>query len=338
MFVDRAEIIVRSGDGGNGCVAFRREKYVPRGGPDGGDGGRGGSVRLRASHNLTTLLDVARRSVYRAESGRPGSGKNCTGRSGHDLTIEMPCGTLVRRLPDGVLLGDLSADGAEMVVARGGRGGRGNRSFATATHQTPHEWEPGEPGEEVRLELELKLIADVGLVGLPNAGKSTLLGRVSSARPKVAEYPFTTIAPHLGIAEMDLERRLVIADLPGLIEGAHLGVGLGIEFLKHVERTRILVHLVAADGGDAAALARHHDTIAAELEAYSRELAAKPRLVCLSKADLLPPEEAGRLARALSERIAAPVSPISGATGAGLRDLLERLWRAVRRARDGAAG
>ncbi|MBN1421807.1 MAG: GTPase ObgE [Planctomycetes bacterium] len=337
MFVDRAQIIVRSGRGGDGCVAFRREKYVPRGGPDGGDGGCGGTVTLRASHQLATLLDVARRASYRAEDGRPGGGKNRTGRSGADLVIEVPCGTLVRRADDGVLLGDLAADGAELVVARGGRGGRGNRSFATATHQTPRECEPGEPGEEIRLDLELKLIADVGLVGLPNAGKSTLLSRVSSARPKVAEYPFTTLSPHLGIAELDLERRLVIADLPGLIEGAHLGVGLGIEFLKHIERTRVLVHLVAAGGGDADALARDYGAIVAELQAYSHELDRKPRLVCLSKSDLLPPEEAERLARGLSDRIGAPVRTISGVTGAGLRDLLERLWAGVRRARDGAA-
>lgn len=335
-FLDEAKIYVRGGDGGAGCLSFRREKFVPRGGPDGGDGGRGGSVVLRAASHLMTLLDVSRRAVFHAENGRPGGGRNRTGRSGRDLVIEIPCGTVVRRLPDRILLGDLTRAGDEIVVARGGRGGRGNRSFATATHQAPREFEPGGPAEEARLELELKLIADVGIVGRPNAGKSTLLGRVSAARPRVADYPFTTLSPHLGIAELDLARRLVLADLPGLIEGAHRGVGLGIDFLRHVERTRVLVHLVALDGGDIERLARDHDAIVEEIGRHSAELAAKPRLVCLNKIDLAPPGEADRIARALAARLGRSVHPLSGLSGAGTRRLLERLWRLVARLR--AAG
>jgi GTP-binding protein len=333
MFLDEAVITVRSGAGGDGCVSFRREKYIPRGGPDGGDGGRGGSVFLQGRSDLTTLIDISRRAVHRAEDGKPGGGNNRAGRNARDLVIGVPVGTVVREiLPDippreGPVLGDLLVEGQRLRVARGGKGGRGNKAFATATHQVPREREEGTPGEERKLYLELKLIADVGLTGLPNAGKSTLLSRLSRATPKIADYPFTTLNPHLGIVELGDHERLVFADIPGLIEGAHRGAGLGIDFLRHVERTSILVHLVSCESGSAERMAADYRTVEAELASHSESLAAKPRLVAASKLDLLLPEEGEALVMALSREIGAEVLPLSAVTGRGVPELLTAAHR-----------
>ncbi len=332
MFVDEVTIHVRGGKGGDGCVSFRREKFVPKGGPDGGDGGHGGSVILVAKAGVDTLLDLAGRHHYHAEKGRPGSGANKTGRSGEDLVVTVPTGTLVYDAESGRLLKDLVDDGQQVRVARGGRGGHGNAHFATATHQTPREFEKGTPGQERTLRLELKLIADVGFVGLPNAGKSTLLSRLTRARPKIASYPFTTREPHLGITELPGYRRLVLADLPGLIEGAHEGVGLGDAFLKHIERTRVVLHLVDLYPPDGAP--RPIDAyrmIRRELEKYSQALAEREEIVVGNKLDLGNADEA-----LASFRAALPdqqVQGVSGVAGTGLRELTERLWDAVERAR-----
>jgi len=344
MFIDEAEIHVKAGDGGRGSVSFRREAGIPRGGPDGGHGGHGGSVVFHAREGLDTLLDFRGRHHWHAPDGEPGRGKDQTGASGEDLVINVPPGTLIydRRL--GILIKDLSRPGMTVTIARGGKGGRGNASFATPTEQTPRHAEPGEPGEARDLRLELKLIADVGLVGLPNAGKSTLLARLSAARPKIADYPFTTLYPHLGIVEAGPERRFIMADLPGLIEGAHQGVGLGDEFLRHIERTRVLVHLVEVQPHTGQTPADAYRSIRRELEAYSRALADKEELLVMTKADLLVcPErpEHGRRERSrgggdpgapaplgpgppreLAEAVGRPVLLISAATGQGLKELV----------------
>ena len=323
MFVDQAKIQVSAGNGGNGCVSFRREKYVPKGGPDGGDGGKGGSVWLRVNPHVRTLLDCRETRIYRADAGGAGSGSNKTGRDGKDIVVWMPAGTVVRDAETGEVLTDLTGPSTEYQVARGGRGGRGNARFATSRNQAPRRADPGVAGEIRTLELELKLIADVGFVGLPNAGKSTLLSRVSRARPKIAAYPFTTLEPHLGIVVLDEERQLVAADLPGLIEGAHQGRGLGHQFLRHVERTRLIVLLTDVSSehpeADAALVVR-------EIEEYSPDLAAKPRVAVLTKADLLGPEAH---ALALDRANATGARLISAHTGEGIPELLEALWRRV---------
>jgi len=325
-FVDEARITVKSGRGGDGCLSFRREKYVPRGGPDGGDGGHGGHVILVADPQITTLLDIGRARTYRAEAGEPGRGRNQSGRSGEDLRISLPVGTVVRSHPDGDLVVDLDRAGLEHIVCRGGRGGRGNQHFATSTHQAPREWEPGGEEETRELFLELKLVADVGLLGLPNAGKSTFLSRVSAAHPRIADYPFTTLAPQLGIVELSGERRMVIADIPGIIEGAHRGVGLGLDFLRHLERTRALLHLLDPYGRDIDTLIREHRIIREELARHSPIFAERPKVTAVNKADLVPAEERGEIARALAEATGEPVVWISGVTGEGIPALLERLW------------
>ena len=323
MLVDYARIHVLAGRGGSGCVSFRREKYVPRGGPDGGDGGKGGSVILTVSPHVRTLLDCREQPRYLAQNGRAGSGNQRSGKDGADLVVPVPPGTVVRDAESREPLADLVRMGESFVAARGGRGGRGNQHFATPTHQAPRRADPGEPGEERRLELELKLIADVGFVGPPNAGKSTLLARVSRARPRIADYPFTTLEPHLGIVVLDPERQFVAADLPGLIEGAHQGRGLGLQFLRHIERTRALALLVDASGeSPRAALA----AIEAELERYSPALLAKPRITVLTKADLLPPE---RHATAAAEAGLPDARLISAHTGEGVASLLEDLWKLI---------
>ena len=330
MFVDEAVITVRSGSGGNGCLSFRREKYVPRGGPDGGDGGRGGSVILRAVPDMSTLLDISRRRIYVAKNGMPGRTSNCTGRSAKDLTVSMPVGTVVREMPtegdpsEGRLLGDLTEAADELIVARGGSGGRGNVSFATPTNQVPRIAEEGKPGEERKLYLELKLLADVGLVGLPNAGKSTFLSAVSAAHPRVADYPFTTLEPHLGICEVGDYQRLVIADLPGLIEGAHTGSGLGIEFLRHLERTKVLLHLVSCESCAVDGVVDNYRLIETELSQYSRPLHEKQRLVAVSKMDLLPTDEHADFLAAISTKLDRPVVGVSGVSGLGVQSLLRR--------------
>jgi GTP-binding protein len=326
MFIDRAVIEVKGGPGGAGAEAFRREKGVPRGGPSGGDGGRGGDVVLEGDAQLGTLLDYSYRTHYHAERGWHGEGSNKTGRSGTDLVLRVPLGTVAYDDTTGEMLGELLMHGQRLVVARGGRGGRGNARFKTSTHQAPREWEPGEEGEQRRLRLELKLIADVGLVGEPNAGKSTLLAAVTAARPKVADYPFTTLEPHLGVVELSGFRTFVLADLPGIIEGAHLGKGLGHQFLRHIERTRVLLLLVPTDSPDPQAeLAR----LRAELAAYSEHLASLPFVVGISKLDLLAPDQRLPEVRA-SDALA--VIGFSSVSGRGIPELLELLWDATRAA------
>src|SRR6266852_956354 len=288
MFIDRAVVHVAAGAGGSGASSFRREKFVPKGGPDGGDGGHGGSVYLRVDSNLSTLLDYRYHTHWRAERGQHGKGKNMSGRSADDVYLPVPPGTEVRDAETGEILGELVKPDATLIVAKGGRGGRGNQHFATPTHQSPREWEPGEQGEERRLELVLKLIADVGLLGEPNAGKSPLLSVISAARPKIADYPFTTLEPNLGVVGLSDSRSFVVADIPGIIEGAHAGKGLGLKFLQHVERTRVIAVLVPLDSPDPQAT---YDLLRREAQLYSPELAAKPHLAVLTKRDLLPPGE-----------------------------------------------
>lgn len=328
MFVDEAKIYVKAGDGGPGCVAFRREKYVPKGGPDGGNGGRGGHVVFEAAGDLDTLIDFAGQHHWRAENGRPGSGSNRTGADGGDLLIRVPVGTLIYDIDLGLLLKDLNQVGMRARVCRGGKGGRGNKAFATATNQTPRTAEPGTPGQERNLRLELKLIADVGLVGKPNAGKSTLISRCSAARPKIADYPFTTLEPVLGIVELSGFRRFVVADLPGLIEGAHRGAGLGFEFLRHIERTALIVHLLDALPLDGSDPIENYKAIRRELEEHSTALAAKPEVIVVNKVDLDPQ---GRVAARLRRHLRKRVVSISAATGQGIQELLEGLWKKVRR-------
>jgi GTP-binding protein len=326
MFIDEAEIFVRAGKGGDGCVSFRREKFEPHGGPDGGTGGDGGQVILRATPGIDTLLDFTGRHHWYAENGKPGSGKEKSGSKGDDVVIGLPVGTLVYDGETGVLLKDLAEPLMECLIARGGKGGRGNKYFATPTQQTPRTAEPGLPGEERKLRLELKLIADVGLVGLPNAGKSTLLSRISRARPKIAAYPFTTLQPQLGIVELSGDRRIVVADIPGLIEGAHEGAGLGDAFLRHIERTRLIVHVVDVCPLDEGDPAEAYRTIRRELQEYSAALAAKPEIVVANKLDLSDSQEpAEELARA----IGAEVLPISAVSGQGMKDLIEAMWRSL---------
>jgi GTP-binding protein len=319
MFKDEHTICVRSGKGGDGCVAFRREKYVPRGGPSGGDGGNGGSVMLHASAQLATFSDMPDQVHFRAESGQAGQGSTKTGSSGGDLVIDVPVGTLVHDRDSGRLLRDLAEEGATVEVARGGRGGKGNAHFKTSTNQAPRKATKGTDGEERWLHLELKLLADAGLVGLPNAGKSTLLSRLSRARPKVASYPFTTLTPFLGIVAGPGYRSFTLADLPGLIEGASEGHGLGHQFLRHVERTRVLVHVVDLFGEDPAAAYRQ---IRAELEAYGHGLAERPEVVAANKIDLGDPE--ARL-KDLRAEVDTEIVPISGVSGDGLPALVQAI-------------
>jgi len=331
MLVDSATIYVRSGRGGDGCVSFRREKYVAKGGPDGGDGGDGGSVVLLASREVDTLLDFAGRHHWIAESGQPGAGKQLQGKSANDLVIELPPGTQVFDADTDELIVDLDELDMEYVVAPGGKGGKGNVRFATAINQVPRESTPGGEPEEHNLRLDLKLIADIGLVGLPNAGKSTLLSRLTRARPKIADYPFTTLEPQLGIAELDPERRLVIADIPGLIEHAHEGQGLGDRFLRHIERTKLLVHVVEPEPTDGSDPAENYRIIRNELASFSKTLADKLEVIVLSKLDTLGgQEDFDATAKAAKELIApslgADLIAISSVSNHGLRELLERCW------------
>ncbi len=325
MFIDRAVVQVAAGPGGSGASSFRREKFVPKGGPDGGDGGSGGSVYVRADANLATLLDYRYRTHWKAERGQHGKGKNMTGKSGADLVLPVPPGTEVRDPESGALLGEVLSAGDSILVARGGRGGRGNARFATPTHRSPREWEPGEYGQECRLELILKLIADVGLVGEPNAGKSTLLSVISAARPKIADYPFTTLEPHLGVVPLSDHRSFVVADIPGIIEGAHAGKGLGIRFLQHIERTRLLAVLVPADSPDPQGT---YELLLREAAVYSPDLAAKPHVVVVTKLDLLPTPRSSL--PTIRTQAGAPVIGVSSVTRDGLPELLETLWQALR--------
>jgi len=320
MFIDRVTVRVEAGTGGSGATSFRREKFVPMGGPDGGDGGRGGNVLVRGDANLATLLDYTYRDHWVAERGEHGMGANKTGRSGADVVLPVPPGTVIRDATTGERLGEILESGEELVVAAGGRGGKGNAFFATATNQAPRQWQPGEEGQQRTLELELKLIADVGLVGAPNAGKSTLLSVISAARPKIADYPFTTLSPNLGVVQLTDHRTFVVADIPGIIEGAHAGKGLGFQFLRHIERTRILAFLIPIDAMDWQA---EYDQLRAEVGQYSAELAAKPHCVVFTKLDLLgedytPPLEAPDVFG---------VFAISAAARQGLEPLLAAWWR-----------
>ena len=284
MFIDRAVVRVEAGTGGSGCMSFRREHRVPMGGPDGGDGGRGGDVIVRGDSNLATLLDYTYRDRWEAERGDHGKGANKTGHSGADVILPVPPGTVIRDAESKELIGEILESGDEIVVAKGGRGGKGNAFFQTSTHQAPREWQPGEEGQARTLELELKLIADVGLVGQPNAGKSTLLSVISAARPKIADYPFTTLAPNLGVVQLSDNRTFVVADIPGIIEGAHEGKGLGLQFLRHIERTRVLAFLIPIDAMD---WQEEYDALRREVSSYSAELATKPHCVVFTKLDLM---------------------------------------------------
>ena len=323
MFIDRALVHVAGGHGGSGVCSFRREKFVPKGGPDGGEGGHGGSVYVRADTNLATLLDYRYRTRWLADRGENGKGKNMTGASAPDLYLPVPPGTVLRDAKTAEVVGEVTDPGTPLLVAAGGRGGRGNSRFATATHRSPREFEPGEPGEERDLELVLKLIADVGLLGEPNAGKSTLLSVISAARPKIADYPFTTLEPHLGVVGLSDSRSFVVADIPGIIEGAHAGRGLGLRFLQHVERTRILAVLVPLDSPDPQAT---YDLLRREAALYSPALAAKPHLVVVTKTDLTTPHSP---LPSIRTDDGVPVLTVSAVTREGLPDLLETLWRTL---------
>ncbi len=327
-FVDEAPVNVRAGNGGNGCLSFRREKYIPKGGPDGGDGGDGGSVILVADVNLNTLVDYRYQRNYQAENGEPGRGKDCTGGKGEDLVLKVPVGTTVIDEGSGAVLGDLVEAGQSLVVARGGHHGLGNTRFKSSTNRAPRKTTPGEEGESRQLRLELKLLADVGLVGMPNAGKSTLIRAVSAARPKVANYPFTTLTPNLGVVQVGPYRSFVMADVPGLIEGASAGAGLGIRFLKHLTRTRILLHLVdvlPADGTDPLDNAR---AIESELQAFSPTLAARDRWLVLNKMDLLPADEADAVCETLVNGLhwSGPVYRVSAIAATGTQALCEDIY------------
>jgi GTP-binding protein len=338
MFVDEAKIAVKAGDGGNGCVAFRREKYVPRGGPSGGDGGHGGSVYLEANPNDNTLLRYRYNREFKADRGRHGEGSNCTGVSGDDMLLKVPVGTLVFDSDNSELLADLKKPGQRVLVAQGGKGGRGNQHFAKPWHQAPREKEEGEPGEERHLRLELKLLADVGLVGFPNAGKSTLISVISAARPKIANYPFTTLEPNLGVVNVDggtgshgteLGRTFVVADLPGLIEGASEGAGLGIRFLRHVERTRLLVHLIDTSDTAGTSPVKAFEIIEGELSAFSESLTQKPRIVVATKLDATTDRNKLEELRKFCENRGLEFHSISAATGEGVKDLVRGIADAL---------
>ena len=328
MFIDTAIIHVKAGDGGNGCVSFRREKYIARGGPDGGDGGNGGSIIFVADVNKNTLLDFAGKHHWKARTGQAGMGKKMYGKGGEDMIIPVPPGTVVYDIEKELTIADITEVGKEVRIARGGKGGKGNWHFRSATNQAPRYAEPGTTGDERTLRLELKLIADVGLVGTPNAGKSTLLSAVSAARPKIADYPFTTLEPQLGIADLSGSRRIVIADIPGLIEGAQNGAGLGHAFLKHIERTKTIVHLLDLYPTDESNPADNYKVIRKELEAFSDELAAKTELIVANKIDLSPADDSAlkKLRKSLRGK---NVIAISGATQKGMTELLEAMWTNV---------
>src|SRR5882672_10978611 len=344
MFVDEVDIHVAAGGGGRGCLAFRREKFVPRGGPSGGDGGHGGSVFVFASPHTNTLINFRFHPEFSAERGEHGQGSNCTGHGGADLELAVPVGTLVyEKTTDPsrplVLLADLAEAGQRVLVARGGRGGMGNARFASSTNRAPRKVQPGEDGEIKDLRLEMKLLADVGLVGFPNAGKSTLIARVSAARPKIADYPFTTLTPNLGVVGLSDDRSFVVADVPGLIEGAHRGLGLGHQFLRHLERTKVLVHLVDVSGASGRKPVEDLDVVRKELELYQPAFAARPQLVAANKIDALDPandDAVTALARRASQ-LNLPFLRVSGASGQGLPELLESMWRRLAASRQSAA-
>lgn len=328
MFIDYAEIEVFAGNGGDGAVTFRREKYVPKGGPSGGNGGKGGDVIVESDPNLSTLLDFKYRRKYKAGNGSPGGSSLKDGKNGADVIIKVPSGTVIKDAETNELLFDLSGDTNHVIIAKGGKGGKGNSNFATPTRRTPRFAEPGKPGESLRITLELKLIADVGLVGFPNAGKSTLISTISAARPKIADYPFTTLEPNLGIVQYKDFRTFTVADIPGIIEGAHLGKGLGIKFLKHIERTKILLFLIEITSED---YQRDFDVLYSELKNYSKNLVKKKILVSFSKADLIEKSEIKKLENLKFKKIKQPVIVFSSASGYGIEELKDRLWSEISR-------
>ena len=323
MFVDEAKIYVRAGDGGNGAVTFRREKYVPKGGPSGGNGGKGGDVIFVADRNLSTLLDFNYKRKYIAENGKPGGNSLKDGRNGENVYVKVPVGTIIKDAETDEVLADLTEDGEQFVAARGGKGGKGNASFATPTNQTPRYAEEGKPGEERRIKLELKLIADVGLVGFPNAGKSTLISVISAAKPKIADYPFTTLQPNLGIVKYKDYKSFTVADIPGIIEGAHEGKGLGLRFLRHIERTKIILILIDVTDEN---YQRTYDTLINELKEYSETLFKKKLLLAFSKMDLLPEEETQEVRRRKVNGYEGKIHFISAVSGFGIKELLDDLW------------
>jgi len=324
MFVDYVEIFVKAGDGGDGAVAFRREKYVPKGGPAGGNGGKGGDVVFLAERNLQTLLDFRYKRKYEAENGKPGGTSLKDGRGGEDLVIHVPIGTIIKDAESGKILSDLNEEGMRFIAAKGGRGGKGNSNFATPTNQTPRYAEDGKPGEERKISLELNLIADVGLVGFPNAGKSTLISSISAAKPKIADYPFTTLTPNLGIVQYKEYKSFTVADIPGIIEGAHEGKGLGHRFLRHIERTKILLILIDVSSED---VQTQYDTILSELEKYSEILTGKKKLLAFSKADLLPPDEIKKIEKKKIKGYEGKPLVFSSVSRFNLDKVLDELWK-----------
>lgn len=326
MFIDYALLEVEAGKGGDGAVAFRREKYVPKGGPSGGNGGNGGSVIIKAHHNLSTLLDLRYKKKYLAEKGDNGQGSLKDGKNGKDIILKVPVGTIIKNAEDEKIICDLDSDGKEYIIVKGGKGGKGNSNFATSTNQTPRYAEPGKPGESKKIALELKLLADVGLVGFPNAGKSTFISAVSAARPKIADYPFTTLEPNLGIVRYKDFQSFTVADIPGIIEGAHEGKGLGHKFLRHIERTKILLFLIDITSEN---YQKDYDILLNELTSYSKTLASKKRIVCLSKADLLDEESLNKAGKKKIRKSDSPLFIISAVSGFGMEKLLDYLWQQI---------
>jgi GTPase len=342
LFVDEVDIHVEAGHGGRGCLAFRREKFVPRGGPSGGDGGHGGSVYLVASPHINTLINFRFHPEFEAQRGEHGMGSNCTGHGGADLELAVPIGTLVYEKTAEEdrpyrLVADLAEEGQRVLLAKGGRGGMGNARFATSTNRAPRKVQPGEAGEIKDLRLELKLLADVGLVGFPNAGKSTMIARISAARPKIADYPFTTLVPNLGVVRLGEDRSFVVADVPGLIEGAHRGLGLGHQFLRHLERTKVLVHLVDVSSATGRDPVSDLDIIRQELERFQPTLAAKPQIVAASKIDAVDDESRVAAVARRAAELKLPFLRVSAATGAGIPELLEAMWQRLAASRQTAA-
>lgn len=333
-FIDEAKIFVKAGDGGKGCVSFRREKFVPRGGPDGGNGGKGGDIIIKALESHTTLLDLKYRQHHSAKRGGHGEGSNRTGKNAPDMVIPVPVGTMIKDADTGETLADLTREGEIFIVARGGIGGRGNASFATSTNQAPRYAQDGIKGEERWIKLELKLLADVGIIGFPNVGKSTFIARISAARPKIADYPFTTLTPNLGVVKYGDLESFVIADIPGLIEGAHQGLGRGIKFLRHVERTRVLLHIIDISGDSSDDAWRYFTTINGELARFSQELAAKPQVVAINKIDLPTTRERLKKDVAIFEKKGIKIFPFSAATGEGTKAILNELIEMLSRERN----
>ncbi len=327
MFIDRAKIFVKGGDGGNGCMAFRREKFVPRGGPSGGDGGHGGSVYLEATDQMNTLLSFRYNPEYKGQRGGHGEGSKCSGRDGEDIIVKVPVGTLVTNWETTEILADLVEIGQRVLIAPGGRGGRGNAQFATSINRAPRHHEMGTAGVELYLQLELKLLADVGLIGFPNVGKSTLISHISAAKPKIADYPFTTLSPNLGVVDMGDFKHFVVADIPGLIEGAHEGLGLGLQFLRHVERTKLLLHLIDVSSASGRDPIEDYRIITNELKSYRAELADKPEIIVANKIDALDEPDRLQSLQAFCQQRGVPLYAISAVTGEGLKELVNVIWQ-----------